>query len=773
MNNHDRLLLRYINALENGDFAVMAEIWRMAENDSRLTQDLHELNQEMGETSMSLQSSSKRNYQLFPTQQISRANGHTASATPLQEPDLFPAQALAPSRRTRSFSMTRIAAVLLFALGGLGLMWMLQPRPDPLQTVPIFGSTPTSVAQEGLMPITVENADQLVEVNRMGEGAVVGGMWSPDGQKLVTYGTYIWVYDASNLAEPVNVIDPEFYADFAIFGDDSDSLVVGAVDGRARVVDLQTGDTQELPKLNTTYLPMPVIARSGNLIARAQNDPALISVWDIEQGREVFVFYDFDEKITQLAFSADGTILSAAGTIYPSRYTIPQNATLGEYQIQLWDTTTGEHLQTLDIEESNLFTSLVISPDNTQVIASTVEYVYRWDLLEAPNSLPTTIAESSDVVNKLIYDENDQEIITFTNSYGFLLAFEVETLTPVTFLDYSKIETDGFRRTLAISPDYSMVLVTSNHGSLWVVDTNNSTSTWLQEGFYNHYLSVDIRYPYVLYSNMFNVVVADMTTNEVVATWRPEFSGISDAVFIADDRIAIYGDSSFSFELGNEFIVWNFQTDEQDSLKAQDIIGWAFSPDQKQGTLINNWGQFFQFDTQTEEIVAGLLLPKKLGGVDAKLVYQPNTSYLAMGDGTRQIQIFDVSDSTNTEPIAVLSGNTTRVMDMVFNTSGNVLFSLDWAGNLIKWDTATWQEVSYAGLGHQNFSVMAISPDNSVLVSAGDDQLYVLEADTLAVLHVYDIDNYVIADMQFTADGTQVITASNDGTIHFWGIPTE
>lgn len=787
MNNHDRILLRYINALENSDFAVLAEIWQMAENDSRLTQDLRELNQEMGEPPM-LHALSFKHPSRVHRETVPSSNGHQ-NTNHAKESWPAPFSKVSQRQAVRSNPLRRVAVVLIFIFGGLALFLTLQPQSDPVQTMPILGGTPDTNPQNGFMPITVDNADQLVEVRREGSGSISGALWTPDGTQIIAYGTYIWIYDADDLTKPLEVLDIPIFADFAGLGDDLNVLVIANKDGQALKVDLDTHETRSLPTMDNTV----AFTRSRNIVARAQNEPALISVWDIAQNRELYVFRDFTEGINVVTFSPDGKLLIGAGTLYENHQSGLQS------KVKLWDLVTGESTITLDLDPDYFISDIVMSSDGRFITATAEDGLIQWDLLNMANSLPTRIKfYSADIdisatyLTSLTLDANDKYLVVRSApSLERLMLISLDTLELVYQVQVSLFPYT-LNRSMAIHPTDNVLLM-SDANQLRLVDGESLQAYSHTNELAQTYLGVDFYDTFMLSYSDSMVYVKDLQANEIVAQWGDETYMIADipidprnkivgAFFWADGQIGIYGNLSDN-NMRQHLISWDYQSDviepiqlgdsNYSSMLFNEVLAIDYDPHSQQISYLDDSGLFIQFE-DTNEFIQHMPLRVEFEFLDFpfSLAYHPNGCYVALAGWSRDIYIYDTQDRMDRSWHRVLKGHSDWVTDFSFSADGQWLYSVDRAGNLIQWNAETWQENLYGYL-KQPFDNIASTPDGSLVALTSGTHLSLVSTKNMLVPFKTYIMQSAIADISFTPDGTQLVMLSEDGAIHFWGISEE
>lgn len=88
------------------------------------------------------------------------------------------------------------------------------------------------------------------------------------------------------------------------------------------------------------------------------------------------------------------------------------------------------------------------------------------------------------------------------------------------------------------------------------------------------------------------------------------------------------------------------------------------------------------------------------------------------------------------------------------------------------WDTGVWQRRWEREVIHSmnTPAKIAIHPDNSLIAIAMDHKLIIFDAETGDPLDAIDLDNDYITAMRFNADGTQLVTAGEDGYVKLWSV---
>ena len=176
---------------------------------------------------------------------------------------------------------------------------------------------------EHLQPITPDNADQLQEVARIGNGVFNRGIaYSPDGATLVVGGSLgIWLYDANDLYAPPTLIDLDAPVYDVEFSHDGRYLVYG-VNNSIHVLDFATRETV----LTLEDAQQFAIAPDSEKIAVGRSDRGnqppysslpYVQIIDIDSGIRVEVL-DFRSQakmrgyVSDLAFSPNGNLLAVS-----------------------------------------------------------------------------------------------------------------------------------------------------------------------------------------------------------------------------------------------------------------------------------------------------------------------------------------------------------------------------------------------------------------------------------------------------------------------------
>jgi WD40 repeat protein len=184
-----------------------------------------------------------------------------------------------------------------------------------------------AAAQEDYAPITAENASQLTQVSRKGNGAVRTLTLSPDASQLVVATTIgVWIADVDgDTSQPV-LHEGQGGTSSVSFNPNGSLIAGGGNDGSIMLWDTQTGET--VTRLENHLYPISTLAWSpdGKLLASGDWS-GIIRVWDVATWSEYRLF-PTDEKIERLIFEGDS--LTALSLEMEYVWTVEDNALISQ-----------------------------------------------------------------------------------------------------------------------------------------------------------------------------------------------------------------------------------------------------------------------------------------------------------------------------------------------------------------------------------------------------------------------------------------------------------
>lgn len=162
------------------------------------------------------------------------------------------------------------------------------------------------------------------------------------------------------------------------------------------------------------------------------------------------------------------------------------------------------------------------------------------------------------------------------------------------------------------------------------------------------------------------------------------------------------------------------------------------------------------------------------GGVLSVAVSSDGTLALTGGrDGT--VRLYDLTtmqSGMTTLATRIFAGHRGWVEGVCFAGSSTYCFSGGRDGRIIKWDVATGAklaEMQHSGWIHD----IVCSPDGRIVCAAGEDRrITCWDAATGDLLTTYTGHTDIITALAISADGTMLISASEDATLLTWPLPS-
>ena len=183
---------------------------------------------------------------------------------------------------------------------------------------------------------------------RLGKGGITGNIaYSPDGRRLaVATNIGIWLYDASTYAE-VNAIARHTRLVYSVaFSHDSFMLAVGYYD-TLRLWDAGNGKHVRTLEGHVGGVDCVAFSPDGFTLASGAWDRT-IRLWDTRTGEGLHTLTGHEDRVQSVAFSLDGFTLATGSD---------------DDTIRLWDVRTGEAIKTLQDNSRRGEYAVAFSPD--------------------------------------------------------------------------------------------------------------------------------------------------------------------------------------------------------------------------------------------------------------------------------------------------------------------------------------------------------------------------------------------------------------------------
>lgn len=283
----------------------------------------------------------------------------------------------------------------------------VKPSPTATRTAkpsatPIVEVTPVTTLTLPSNAINPENANRLVELNRIEKASVIQIDWTRDGQWIVDAGSNrILLIDPAtmkasgtislgldvpksialtqdsqqifvligNQIKVFNMTEKQEERKLSVQGGpnsmalsgDAQTIALGMLDNKVLLLDAQTGSSKRV--LRSNYGGWSVaFSPDGKLIASGTSQGALM--WETETGNWLPLATGQENLIKSLAFSNDGRYLAGGS----------------DNIVRIWDVETGDEVAQLK-ENFGQINSLQFSPDDQLLVTGSTDYTVRiWEV---------------------------------------------------------------------------------------------------------------------------------------------------------------------------------------------------------------------------------------------------------------------------------------------------------------------------------------------------------------------------------------------------------
>jgi WD40 repeat protein/serine/threonine protein kinase len=580
-----------------------------------------------------------------------------------------------------------------------------------------------SFRPDGKQIATTEQADGTVRVWDAATGREVGVLpgqgqpimklaFGPDGQRLLVFsidGTLRSWDPAANGARVLLRIPP-FWQTIGDILSPNQSFLFGVKDHTAQLWDIGIGRKRAdlTGQLTKDSLTAVAFSPDSRYLAYSTEDFAT-HIWDMRTGAEAHVLRGHTSDIRALAFSPDGKRL-ASGSAYP------------ENTARLWDVATGKVIEVLR-GHRNEVTRVAFSPDGTRLATASQDQTARlWDGVTGREI--ATLQGHRGPVHHVAFRPDGRQFVTSSHD-GTLRLWDAAAGDPVAVLHGHAAGVWA----AVFSPDGALLASASADGTVRLWDMALAERSGVLRGHTSY---------------VYDVAFSPDGTRAASAAW-------DGTVRLWDPTSCLQTRTPLPLPDG--------------ALRV--VVGVCFHPDGKQIASANGDGFLRVWDTASGKVLRKLRYP----GGDWKLYprgrFDPKGTLLAAGSTDGLIRLWGAEGD---EPVATLAGHEGVAGDVAFHPDGAQLASGGVDKTVRLWDVATRQPAAVLR-GHTGIVTrVGYSADGRLLASASEDRTVRLwdaaRGEALAVLP----HGSIVYGVAFNPSGTRLAAGCADNTIRLWDV---
>jgi len=665
--------------------------------------------------------------------------------------------------RKRIFASLSLMASILLTLNACALL-PSSPNNDVLATEVAATLFAGLTAQADMTPpapnpkvILLDNAEQIIQLDRWGSGVITHAAFTPDGSMLaVSSSVGIHLYQADSLSESGFLETPASVSYFT-FSPQGDLLAASSYAGTVwlwRLPDESPAYTLKLA-VDSEQIKQVAFSPDGKLLAALS--PEAIYLCRTADGGLLRTL-DFDWGVSTLVFSPDSTAVIAGGDI---------SSGYERNWLMAWSVADGSVLDQLAGGINlDLVRSFALSPDGSLLAMGFENGKIRlWQSFDG--TLLNTLEGHSEAIDHLIFSADGQVLVSsawdnIIRTWGVAEGIMLQSFENVYRTSTLALTSKGER--LAIAAEQALKLYEVRDGKylgeliFWgrvheLMFSPGGDSLAIRMGSeviicnpYEKTYQVSLQKPA---EGWFDAIgfLADGTTL-AAAFYQPDaqplnFVGVWDAgngsflrqlegVSVFDNMTASSDGKFLATDVYDEIHIWDtsdlnpitFLQHDCSSDRFCDFDTFLFSPNGDAFAAAIEDGTFYLWDTQTWQLETRREFPCDSEYCQPVLAFTPDGRMLAVGSGRR----------------------------------------------VGLWNAA--QGILVNSLEHEDWiSSLAFSPNGEILATGGYQRIWLWRVSDGNLIRTIDAHGGIVTTLSFSPDGALLASGSSDGTILFWGLP--
>lgn len=563
---------------------------------------------------------------------------------------------------------------------------------------------------------------------------------------------------------------------------------------------------------HSQYITCSDFSPNGKFVVTGSGDNSII-LWDAIYGKQIRNFNHHFKRINSLSYSHNGkTILSTSNDNSAKLINVETGDLIHSFQLKntvianayfssddqkiiitddrdgfsVWSSMDGELLGKYKKNHSRTNEANLLSPDGTKVLSKV-----NWKTVACMklSTNDTLFTMDFDKAYTMSFSQNGKFIV-IGSSKLFSKIFDANSGELIYELK-SDYETgcDGCNTVAQISntEKYGFTMSSKNDGILWSLKTGKKIKKFgdLKRLPYSVAFSADDKYLLISFSKA--VYVYNIQTGKNIVTIENKWMNYYEYKFNSAANQIIVPTKNNTSEIwdvskGRKVTTLKGYLNEKraDGLKYdytnyydKKILHYISLKTNLSLSPNNNYFTIGKVDTSA--VIINLQTGRKVKTItDSKTIithdYSQDGKWMAIAGGDGKISIYDTK--TNTLKY-ILKGHTALVFDLRFSANGTELVSGSWDGTMIVWDFKNESIIQHVDLGGYSPYLVRYSPND----------LYVLTGDLGKGVDFWEIDSKqkfrslightnTISGMEFSKDGSTMVTSSWDGKIKIWNVLT-